>query len=274
MLKRILRDCAMVFLGLFCAGCNETAQQPDDYEYPTKDPLCLIEYDPARTIWERAKKGERFQPLPVGNVLLIPLYRNYRFNGGTDAFAIAHPFLYTQCEDIENRLVAFGQRDNLARLIIWAHGFFPTGVPHLASLSPKIDGRTTDLLELQRCIDDEDSKLAVAMKTLLLDADFTIEKMSVCKVGPLRSSPSTHDDSPYNIPRLVRTQKYEGRWVKYEAIPGYVLWGFTPGTRVVNRLSNKDKKMVAEFAEKLMKKPEGKEDADKNTDEKRTGVRD
>lgn len=252
--KGIQWSCAVLFVGLCYVGCNSKANQPADYEYPTKDPICLIENDPNLTVYEWTAEGRKFQPLPVGKVLVIPLYRNYHFNGGVNSLAIAHPFLYTQCEDIEKKLAAFGQRDHLARLIIWAHGYFPTGMPHLASWSPTVNGQRVNILELQRCVHDEEPKLAAAMKILLLNGDFVIEKMLTWKVRPPYSNEPTLVNEPYDFARLVRSELYAGRFFKYGTTNGYVLWAFNPGTRIINRLSPEEKKTVAAFAAQAMEK--------------------
>ena len=73
-------------------------------------------------------------------------------------------------------MTARGNAKVLQRLIVWARGYFPTGMPHIASWSPTIGGRKLNLLELQRCIGDDEPSLAAAMKTLLLDGDFVVEK--------------------------------------------------------------------------------------------------
>jgi hypothetical protein len=254
MLRKALGVCAMMFLELLGAGCRSEAKSPADYHYPTKRPICLVEYDPNVTIFERGEKGENFQPLPVGKILVMPLYRNYHSGGETDAMAVAHPFLYTQCEDIEKELTALGQRENLARLIVWAHGCFPTGMPHLASWSPTIKEQKVDLLEVQRCTDDEEQPLAAAMKALLLDGDFVVEKRLVWKVRPPNSHEATRVNEPYDFTRLVRSEIFEGRFFKYGCANEYVLWAFAPGTKIANRLSVEEKKIVAEFAEQAQKK--------------------
>jgi hypothetical protein len=246
-----LMYCIALILGYFCLGCNGGANQPADYEYPKKDPICLIENDPNLTVFSWTAEGHKFQPLPVGKVLVIPLYQDYRFNGRRDGLAIAHPFLYSQCCDIEKQLAAFGQRENLARLIIWAHGYFPTGMPHLASLSPMVNEQRVDILELQRCIRGEGSKIAAEMKALLAK-DFAIEpwvKWEDHQLPPIHDSQkATMVNEPYDFAKLVRTKEYEGRFFRSGCARGYVLWGFNEGTRVVNRLNDVEKKMIAEFA--------------------------
>ena len=82
MLAKTREACAIMLLGMCSMGCRSEAKQPLDYEYPTKAPICLVEYDPNVTIYRRAELGERFQPLPVEDVLIIPLYRNYRSQRG------------------------------------------------------------------------------------------------------------------------------------------------------------------------------------------------
>jgi len=50
-----------------------------------------------------------------------------------------------------------------------------------------------------------------------------------------------------------------------------VLWGFDEGTRIVNRLSPEDKKMVAEFAEQAAEKAKKGEKARDEPRSKKNG---
>lgn len=195
MAGRRMTASVMILWGLLVMGCHTEAEQPADYEYPAKDPICLIEYDPYVSLYE--PRTAEFQPLPVGKVLVIPLYRNYSgFGRRTMTLTISHPFLYTQCDDIERQLAAFGERENLARLIIWARGCFPTRMPHLAFLSPTINGRRVDVLQVQRCTSEEDAALAVAMKKLLSNEDFVIRQMVAWRTQPPYSNEPRRGDCP------------------------------------------------------------------------------
>jgi len=257
MLRKALGVCAMMFLKLLGAGCRSEAKSPADYAYPIKAPICLVEYDPNVTVYEW--HAERFRPLPVGKVLIIPVYRNYHFGGKTDALAVAHPFLYTQCEDIEKPLTVFGQRENLARLIVWAQGFFPAGMPDTALLSPTINGQKIEILPVQQCIGGEEEPLVAAMKMLLLDGDFMVEKRLAWHIRLPSSNEPVQVNEPYDFIRLVRSELFEGRFFRYGATKDYVLWAFDPGTKIINRLSAEEKKTVAEFAEQAQQKSKSTE---------------
>jgi len=104
-------------------------------------------------------------------------------------------------------------------------------------------------LELQCCIADEEPILAAAMKSLLLKDDFVIEKMVTWEVRPPYSDKAVRIDEPYDFSRLVRSEIYSGRFFCYGTTDDYVLWAFNPGTKIINRLTPDEKKLVAEFAD-------------------------
>jgi hypothetical protein len=246
MLKSTFGSCAMMFLGLCCGGCEDAPPQPGGYDYPAVLPIWIVEYDPNVTIFER-KDLERDRK--VGKMLVIPLYRDYRHEEIIDALAIAHPFVYRQGEDLEKKLSSFGQRENLRRLIIWVPGYFPYGLGRTFPWVPVISGKRMIVLELQPGLQLEEGQINAAMKTLLLDGGFVIEKKVAWKTRPPYSNTSTQVDEPYDFTRLVRSEIFAGRFFKYGTTKDYVLWAFDPGTKIINRLSAEEKKVVAEFAE-------------------------
>jgi hypothetical protein len=251
MLKKLLSSPVIVILGLCVGGCDSAAQQPRGYDYPAAPPIWIVEYDPDVTVFER-KDLERDRK--TAKMLVIPLYKDYRHKGGIDDLAIAHPFVYQQGDDIEKQLASFGQRENLRRLIFWVPGYFPNGLGRTSPWVPVISGKKMIVLELQPCLQSEESHINSAMKTLLLDRDFVIEKMLAWKVRLPYSNEPTQVKEPYDFTRLVRSEIFEGRFFKYGTTKDYVLWAFKPGTRIINRLSAEEKKAVANFAAPLERK--------------------
>jgi hypothetical protein len=259
---------ALVFLSLFCTGCKEDIHDPANFEYPPVPPIWIVEDDPKQTIFSRDEKDlERDRQ--VGKMMVIPLYQYYEHNGATEFLAIAHPFVYEQGQDIENRLSSFEQRENLRRLIFWVPGYFPDGLGRSYWWQPTIKGKKMIVQELQPCVGLERDELNSAMKALLLDGDFEVGKKIFLKVPPMH-----HDErnflgelrtaiEPYNADLVVRTMEYNGRFYDDGGVLNmHVLWGFPPGTKIVNRLSDEDKKTVAAFADEVMKK--AKEESPKN----------
>ena len=117
-LKNIVWTCAMMCTALSCGGCLNSAEYP----YPTlPEPICLVARDPNEMYFAK----QNLKPFKADKILIIPLYQEYRHGDMTDAFAIAHPFLCRQGEDIEPRLASFGQREKLANLVFWVPGYFP-----------------------------------------------------------------------------------------------------------------------------------------------------
>jgi hypothetical protein len=103
------------------------------------------------------------------------------------------------------------------------------------------------------------------MKELLLSGDFAIEKMLTWKVRPPYGDSPTRAEGDYDFTRLVRSEIFEARWFKYGKPRDYPLWAFTPGTKIINRLSAKEKELVAAFADEVtdktaIKPPDDKKD--------------
>lgn len=236
---------AMILLQLCCAGCEQVAQQPASYDYPNVPPIWIVEDAPGTTIFER-KDLDRDRK--VGNILVIPVYRNYANEGLIDSLAIAHPFVYQPGEDIEEQLSSLGQRENLRRLVFWAPGYFPGGMGPTFPWVPIINGKRMVVLELPKCIGSEESKITSAMKSLLLNGDFAVGKTVFLKPPPPPYAPAKVSEESYDIPRLVRATVYAGRyyWGK-SAMNTHALWAFASGAKIVNRLSDQEKKTVATF---------------------------
>ena len=186
-------------------------------------------------------------------MLVIPLYRYFRHDGTTDFLAIAHPFIYKQGDDIEMRLSSLEQRENLRRLIFWVPGYFPDGLGRTPSWTPIINGKRMIVKELQSCIGTEESEINLAMKTLLLNGDFTVGKKVVLKPPPPPYGPATMSKDSYDASEVVRSE-YMGRYFNHESPENtHILWGFLPGTKIVNRLSDEEKKTVAAFFDEVTK---------------------
>jgi hypothetical protein len=261
MLKGMLNSSAMVLVSLSCIGCDAIARHPKSGDgYPPVLPIWIVEDDPNQTIFTR-KDLERDRK--VGKMLVIPLYRYFLHQGATDFLAIAHPFVYQQGEDIEKRLSSFGQREKLRRLIFWVPGYFPVGMGRIFPWVPIINGKRMIVLQLQPCIGAEASQINSAMKTLLMDGDFLIGKTIILEVPPIdhavKSTRLTGElrtaIEPYDADRVVRTMEYNGRYYDDGGVLNiHVLWAFTPGTRIVNRLTADEKKLVAAFAAEVTKK--------------------
>jgi hypothetical protein len=240
----------MIFLGLCCGGCDSAAKQPVGYDFPAVPPIWIVEDDPKATIFDR-KDLDRDRK--IGKMLVIPVYMGYRHGDGTDRLAIAHPFVYTQGGEIEEQLSSFGQRESLRALTIWVPGYFPGSIGRIFPWVPVINGKRMIVLELQPCVGSEKRQLDAAMKALL-EGDITI----VERISPKRPSPPYTDelgttDEPYDASRVVHSNGYDGRFF-YRGWPRntHVLWAFDPETRVLNRLSAEDMKIVAAFASHAM----------------------
>ena len=251
MFKTVLRTCTAILLGLCCVGCDRKPQQPAGNGYPPVLPIWIVEDDPNITIFERKDLG---RDRKVGEMLVIPLYRYFQHEGATEFLAIAHPFVYGQGDDIEKHLSSFEQRENLQRLIFWVPGYFPDGLGRTPSWTPIINDKRMIVVELQRCLGSEEGEINAAMKKLLLNGDFVIEKMLVWKVRPPYSNDPTRVKESYDFARLVRSEVFEGRFFKYGTAKDHVLWGFKPGTKIINRLSDVERKAVAAFAAEATKR--------------------
>ena len=249
--KNSLVKCIIAFLGIIFGGCDGAAQQPTGGEFPPTLPLWIVENDPNMTIFER-EDLERDRK--VGKMLVIPLYMDYRHEGTIDKLAIAHPFIYSQGEEIEEKLASFEQRNNLGRLILWIPGYFPGSIGKTFPWIPIINGKRMIVLELQQCTGLEAGQINAAMESLLTDGDFVIEKVITWKTRPPHSDTPTRVNEPYDFTRLVRSEIYEERFFRYGVAGEHVLWAFSPGTTIVNRLSADEKKMVAIFASQIAEK--------------------
>jgi hypothetical protein len=260
MLERILAGCAATFLATCGTGCGVTAKQPTENEYPRVLPIWIVEDDPNQTIFTR-KDLERDRK--VAKMLVIPLFRYFQHDGATEFLAIAHPFVYEQGKDIEKHLSSFEQRKNLRRLIFWVPGFFPDGLGRVPDWTPIINNTRVIVKQLQACVGSEEDKINSAMKTLLLGGDFVVGKKIILKVPPVRhtAKPTRPTgelrtaNEPYNADLVVRTMEYNGRFYDDGGVRNiHVLWGFSPGTKIVNRLSDEEKKTVAAFFAAVTKK--------------------
>lgn len=246
MLKEALGISAMVLCGVCCGGCDGSAQQPAEHDYPSVPPLWIVEDDPKLTVYDR-KDLERDRA--IRKMLVIPLYRDYQHDGENDFLAIAHPFVYQQGKDIETRLASIGQRDKLRMLILWVPGYFPDGLGPTFRWVPTINGQDMVVVELQPCLGAEESQINTAMKALL-EGDFIVGEGVYLKAPP---PPYTHEpkmtEERYDAARLVRSTGYSGRFYDHQAARNmHLLWTYPVGTRIVNRLTPEEKKIVAAFA--------------------------
>ena len=246
----VLGSCAVLSYWFSC-GMREDASQPSaENGYPTTPPLWIVEDDPNELIFDR-KDLERDRK--VGEMLVIPLYMNYQHQQGDDFLAIAHPFVYRQGEEIEPQLTAIGQRERLRRLILWVPGYFPDGLGRTFNWMPTINGKRLVVVELHRCLgQEEEEQLDAAMKTLL-EGDIVVGK-GIPSTPPSNSDKPQMTRVPYNFSELVRSE-YSGRFYKWGApIHNHALWAFPPGTRIVNRLSREEKATVIAFAAKALRR--------------------
>ena len=122
------------------------------------------------------------------------------------------------------------------------------------------------MVELQRCLGSEESQINAAMKTLL-EGDFVIGKKVLHKPPP---PPYTNEpkmsNEPYDGTLLVRSMEYNGRFYNHESPENiHLLWAFTPGTRIANRLSAEEKKTVVAFARAAEKRAEQSSSKDKDS---------
>ena len=244
MFKNVLKGLAMGCLGLCSPACGPTAQQ-QDYDFPVVPPICIVEDDPKVSVFLR----KDLQPIQIDKMLIIPLYKDYRYEGKTENLAIAHTFIHQQGEDLEKKLASFDQRENLRRLVFWVPGYFPDSIGRIfpkVGVFAKVDGKKMIVLELQRCLGTEQGQINAAMKTLL-EGDFVIEKRISPKPPPYADEP-TMTNEPYDFPRLVRSTGYAGRFFfQGSACNTHVLWAFDPGTRIANCLSSEEKKTASAF---------------------------
>ncbi len=238
--------CAGLLLALCTLGCAEASERaPEECDMSQLPPVWIIEDDPNVLYLER---NDLDRDRGIERMLVIPVYHNYRHAGETDRIAIAHPFLYHPGEEIEERLRSFGQRDKLARLIVWARGYFPDGIGGNYIWSPLVRGKKMIVKQLQRCRGSEAAEINAAMKELLQRDDFVVGDSP--KRPPI---PKTEEvitvDFHYDADQVVRSVGYDSRffWLGYTRHI-YLLWGYDVGTKIVNRLTAEEKKTVADFA--------------------------
>jgi hypothetical protein len=192
------------------------------------------------------------QPVPVARVLVIPVYKNYSEEGKL-YLSIAHPFVYKQGDDLEETLVALGRREHLQKLVFWIPGYFPVWIPRSFRLSGDVNGKRMVVVEVQRCIGQEENQLNSAMNTLLARKSFVVQEV-VSRKPPPYSHAVTLTKEPYDFRRLVESLGYQSRHFKYGTAKDYYLWGTTVGTPIVNQFSASEKEAVANFFEEVTKK--------------------
>ncbi len=256
MSRLLMNTFTKALIGLFCAGCDTVEQQRAqsiEYHFPPPVlPLWIIEDDPRQTIFTR-DDDDLERDRGIDEMMIIPLYMEYEHDGQTDFLAIANPFVYRPGQQIEERLASFGQRGKVRRLIVWVPGYFPGSISRMYSFVPVINGQEMIAHELQPCRGTEQREIDAAMKELLFQPDFLIGN-AILPTAP----PPPHvrgqirmTDTPYDASQLVRTVGFNGRFfLGRSASYRQTLWAFEPGTRIVNRLTDEDKKMVAMFAER------------------------
>jgi hypothetical protein len=191
-------------------------------------------------------------------MLIIPLYKDFRHGAATDSLAIAHPFVYQQGEDIESQLTSFGQRENLRRLIVWVPGYFPGSIQRVFTWVPIIKGQRMIVLELQPCVGAEAGQINGAMKTLLEGDILVVEWIRPKRPSPPYTNELRMTPEAYHAGRLVRSNGYDGRYFNHEfPVNQHLLWAFDPGTRIINRLSDEEKRTVAAFAAEVIQEGKG-----------------
>jgi len=238
--------CAGLLLTLFAAGCADMPESDSQHtDLSRLLPIWIIEDDPNVS---RLGRKDLDRDRGIEKILVIPVYRNYRREGGTDRLAIAHPFLYHPGEKIEDRLHSLGQREGLARLIVWARGYFPDGIGGNFIWSPVVNGQRMIVKELQRCQGSEAAEINAAMRELLWESDFVVGASP--KRPPI---PNTEEairvDFHYDAAQVVRSVGYDSRFFRLGYTHAtHLLWGYDTGTKIVNRFSAEEKKMAADFA--------------------------
>jgi hypothetical protein len=114
MLRNSRRIAAIGIVGVCLAGCTYTAGTPAESAYPAVPAACFCETDPKVTM-PPGNIG-KVRPLPVKQVLVIPVYKNYAQDGAL-YLSIAHPFVCRQGDDVEKALADFGRREHLHKLV-------------------------------------------------------------------------------------------------------------------------------------------------------------
>ena len=207
-MSQVVGRCAGLLLTLFAAGCADVPESDPRYtDLSHLLPIWIIE-DDASALLDDRKDLDRDRG--IEKMVVIPVYRNYRREGGTDAIAIAQPFLYHPGEEIEERLRSFGQREQLAELIVWARGYFPDGIGGNFIWSPMVNGKRMIVKELQRCVGSEEAKINAAMKELL-QGDFVVGEHP--KWPPIQNTNEVITvDFHYDAAQVVRSEGYAGRF--------------------------------------------------------------
>jgi HEAT repeat protein len=247
---------ALSFLSLWIFGCSSNAEEKD-YYYPTLTPIYWKEHNPDAHDPDKPWATMKELNSEPESALVIPLYRNYRYNDLIDDYAIAHPFLYKRGTDIEKELSSHGQRDRLVRLIFWVPSYFPASMAKIFRPVLDVEGKDLLVLELQKCIDSEETNIIKEMHSLLREDHFTIGEWIDRDIPPnTNGEKAVLSAEPYDFHKLVRTEEYKGRFVRWSSAKGYALWTFKPGTAIINRFSDKDKKTIEEFSQKLKKEIE------------------
>ena len=238
--------CAGLLLTLCTLGCADVPESnPEESDMSQLPPAWIIE-DVPNVVYLARKDLDRDRG--IEKMVVIPVYRNYRREGGTDRLAIAHPFLYRPGDEIEEKLKSFGQREQLVRLVVWARGYFPDGIAGNYMWSPLVNGKKMIVHQLQRCVGSEAAEINAAMKELLQRDDFVVGPHP--KWPPIQKTDEVITvDFHYDAAQVVRSEGYAGRFFQHGMqVHYYLLWGYDAGTKIVNRFSAEDKKMVADFA--------------------------
>lgn len=241
-----LRKSMMALLsGILLGGCDDGLAP--SHQYPPVPPIWIVEDDPNETIYDRKDLERDRKP---GEMLVIPLYQDYQHGGAIDPLAIAHPFVYRQGEEIEQRLTALGQRENLRRLIFWVPGYFPDGMGRTFTWVAPINGQDMVVVELQRCIGSEEDQINAAMEELLEGDVVVVDRVHSTPPPPPYTNEPKMTEVPYDAFRVVRSD-YPGRYYIHECSQNtHAVWAFPRGTRIANRLSADERKLVAAFAAK------------------------
>lgn len=247
--KTGIREIAIV--GLCLAGCVRPTGTAGESTYPAIPAVCFRETDP--NVTKSGYLGE-VQPVPVKQLLVIPVYKNYSQDGAL-YLSIAHPFVYKQGDDLEKSLAVFGRREHLQKLVFWIPGYFPVHISRSFRDLGDVNGKRMVVEEVQRCIGQEERQLNSAMNALLARKTFVVQEVIQRKHPPYSDTP-TLTNEPYDFRSLVQSMGYESRYFKSNNAQDYHLWGTTVGTQIVNEFSDDEKELIAAFAVEAMKKAE------------------
>lgn len=133
------------------------------------------------------------------------------------------------------------------QLIVWPHGYFPDGIGGNFIYIRAVNGRKIIVKELQRCVGSEAAEIDAAMKELL-QGDFVVGPSP--QVPPMpRTGEVITVDMHYDAAQVVRSVGYCSRFFEYGlSLHSHLLWSYDTGTKIVNRFTAEEKKMVVEFA--------------------------